>query len=137
MTASVWDLHLTQVQTQLEGIVTNPFVQYAEVRTKEDILAKAGVPLPADAKEVRRKFTLIYASHGGAVNLGELVVYANLDPLLTKLYEKIALIAAIQFLKTLLSTFLIYFVIQRILTRHLMDISYYLKKLDMNTSAIP
>ncbi len=132
--SSVWEMHMPQIQSQLEGIVNIPGIQLAQVVDEGHVLAEAGT-MPV-GKSIHRTVSLSRFEMNGGKPYGNLEVYANVDQVLQKLYNKVLMIFITQFLKTLIASFGIYFVIQRLLTRHLVSMGRYLQALKFE-SAMP
>ncbi len=131
ISSSVWDLHHKQLETQLEGIVTNPSILYVEIKNDAELVASAGI-MP-EGNTVHRTFVLKHKTRERDVDIGQMVIYANLDIVYQKLSRRLLFLFFTQFLKTVILSSVIYLVIQGLLTRHLILISSYLKSLNVNS----
>lgn len=131
VTNSLWELHMPQLRSQLEGIVSSVGIIYAEVNSEGKILVSAGQF--KDDYDLSKTMDLNYNDAGKEIHLGQLRVIASADYIKTKILRKVFVIFLMQFFKTLLTTFLIYLVIQKLLTRHLIKISNYLKAFDLKS----
>jgi len=123
--SSLWEMHYPQVQFQLEGILSIPGIQYVRVMDGDKMLAQAG-SFPT-GRSISRIVNLSHTNKGLELPIGKMEVYADIDQVLQKLYKKVLMVFITQFLKTLIVSFLIYLLMQRLLTRHLVRISDYLK----------
>lgn len=128
--ASLWDFHAARMQTGLDGIVTIPGIQYAAISEKERVLSRSGIE-----KQTRIITKIIKLEHASADNkkheIGVLEIQADLNTVYNKIYKNILVILLSQIIKTFLVSILIYFIIQNILTKHLIYIDHYFRKLNL------
>jgi C4-dicarboxylate-specific signal transduction histidine kinase len=104
-------------------------IEYAEIRDENKVIVAYG-NLPKE-EDFSKSFELIYNNSGKVIHLGQLRVFASSQYIKAKIFKKVCVIFAMQFIKTLIISFLIFLVIQNLLTRHLIDISNYLKFFDL------
>ena len=91
LSASVWNMHEGQIQSQLDGITSIPGIQFVQIRDQNKIIAKSGTLANINTKN--KKIDLIYFdSERKAINVGQLEVHASIDLVLEKIYKKIFLI---------------------------------------------
>lgn len=128
---SLWQLRFSELQSQIEGILTIPGIKNVQVFEQDKVIAAAG-----NFKESETLVTSVNLTHldndKKSLIIGKLVVTANMDEVLDKILRKVMLLFVTQLLKTLLVSFLIYLCLQQIITKHLVHISSYLKYLDLN-----
>lgn len=129
ITSSLWELNDFQIQTQLDGITSVPGVQYVTILYKDRLVASSGV---MSENTISKSIDLIhFDKFGKGTFLGKFVIYGNLDNVWEKIYSKIFIIFISQLFKTMLVSFLIYFSIQKLVTRHLVHISSFVKDLNI------
>jgi C4-dicarboxylate-specific signal transduction histidine kinase len=127
---SLWQLSLTELQTHIDGILSVPGILNVQVIEKNKVVAKAGNFAPT--KTLVRSFNLsYYDDNKSPIYIGKLVVAANVDEVLGKIFNKIIIIFITQFIKTLLVSFFIYLCIKHLITRHLTYITKYLAELQL------
>ena len=130
--SSLWELHEGHMQTQLDGILNIPGIQYACILDKDKMIVESGKK--NNGKVIERSIPLEHLDSKGQTTLiGHLMVYANAANVYQKLYKRFYLIFITQMFKTILVSFLIYLSIQELLTRHLISISHYLKDVKMDS----
>lgn len=128
---SLWDFRHSQLQAQLEGILSVPGIQNVQVIEKNKVIAKAGSF--KEAETLVSRFDLFhYEESNKKIRIGQLVVTASVDEVLNKILQKVFLIFVTQLFKTLLVSFIIYLCIQQIVTRHLVHISKYLRETNLD-----
>jgi C4-dicarboxylate-specific signal transduction histidine kinase len=133
--ASLWELDRTQLQTGIDGILSIPGVKYVEVISDQSHIRLQVGNKPA-GKTVEKTFPLEYEQRPGVRHaLGHLSVYADLDEVIQRVYRKAFVIFLAQLVKTFIITMSMYLVIQKILTRHLIRITDYLKKLQLKNNS--
>lgn len=129
--ASLWELNEFQIQTELDGITSIPGIQYVTILYKGQTIAKSG---KISQNTILKSVDLYhYNKAGQATLLGRLDVYGDVDQVLTKIYNKIFIIFITQFFKTLLVSILIYLSIQQLVTRHIINISSFVKNIDFHS----
>ena len=128
---SLWQLRFSELQSQVEGILTIPGIKNVQVFEQNKVIAKAG-----NFHDSETLVTSVDLTHLDNENktliIGKLVVTANMDEVLDKILRKVMLLFVTQLLKTLLVSFLIYLCLQQIITKHLVHISSYLKEMNLN-----
>ncbi len=132
---SLWELNDLQTQTLLDGIISIPGIEYASITYNNHVIAKAG---SISTNNIQKTIELNHLDKNGEMTiLGNLVVSASEDFVRNKIYNRIWVIFITQFLKILLVSFLIYLSVQKLITRHLIHISNYVKNIDLNTLENP
>jgi C4-dicarboxylate-specific signal transduction histidine kinase len=132
--ASLWELNETQIQTQLDGIISIPGIESAAISYKGKILESSGIE---SNRFIEKKIDLIHLEKNGASNyLGQLIIHASVDQVLDKLLNRIFIIFITQFIKTLLVSAILFFSIQQLFTRHLIQIASFVKHIDIKSKEI-
>lgn len=130
ITNSVWEFHTEQLQLQLEGVLSLSGIQYVKViNDQEKIVGEAG-QMP-EGKMLSQNYDLLYDNRGEKIFIGQISVYAGTKQIWDKLYKKLIFVFLTQFLKSFIVSALYYLVIRRLVTRHIVDISNYLKNFNL------
>lgn len=128
--SSLWELNEFQIQTQLDGITSLPGVEYVAITYRDRLISHSG---KLSKNTIHRSVELFHYDKAGlGTSLGTFVIYGSLDNVLDKIYSKIFILFISQFLKTMLVSFFIYICIQRLITRHLIHISSFVKNMNLN-----
>ncbi len=114
---SLWSFDEDQVQIQLRSMLQLPSVEYAEVQTNYGDRYSAGTPRTGD-DVVSRTFELRYMN-GEVVPLGRVTLQATLRGVRQYLAERTLVIFATEAITTFLIALFIFFIFQRMVTRHL------------------
>lgn len=133
---SLWYVDDDSVNKQLEGILRLPNVQYVEITTK---LQKNNffVGIKKSGKNISHEFPLIYYANSEQFILGNLKIVFNLDIMYHRLIDRLLIILFTQGLEIFLVAVFIYFLVQWLITHHLIEISDYVKKMDYNNKNVP
>lgn len=120
----LWDLDQTQVDNMLKGILKFSDIQYLEVFSKhERSFARAGEI--QEEKVITLWFPVEYAEN----KIGRLRVDATLKGVYQRLQKKVFLILGSQSIKTFFISIFILFIVQYLITRHLVTMAYYARNL--------
>lgn len=129
--ASLWELNELQIQTQLDGIISIPGIQYATIIYDGKIVAASGAK---GGRFMEKTIELVHIEKQGArTYLGQLIIYASIDQLYDKLINKVFIIFISQLLKTFLVSAFLFISIQHLITRHLIHISAFVKNIDLKS----
>lgn len=132
---SLWALDQKLLQTQMEGILSLPDITHLRLRIEPDSELVIG-SIPRDAETKTHSFTLMHEGDQ-SFRLGELTVTANLDRVYREMKQKIGVILATQFLKTLFVSILILLIIRHLVTRHLSDMAAYARDFSLENLSEP
>lgn len=133
--SSLWELNEQQIQTQLDGITSIPGIEFVEIQYKGNTIAKSG---SISKNTINKSVDLIrYDKKQQSTYLGRLNIYASVDQVLVKIYNKIFIIFITQLFKTMLVSFLIYLSVQKLVTGHLIHISSFLENIDFSSLKNP
>lgn len=135
ISASLWALDREQLQVQVEGIRSLPDMQKVEVIVEGKVFVTAG--RIESASSIERTFPLERSYKGETISLGTLFASANLNGVYKRLLDKVFVILGTQAIKTFLVSAFIFLVFQYLVTRHLVRMSAYARKLGVNTLDAP
>lgn len=130
ITHSLWEMNDTQIQVALKGILNLPGVKYIEISDGSKLLFTVGTP--PNGEHVTRSFPLEYKKKDETIKLGQMTVVAGLDHIYAKLRKTLLFIFLTQLIKTTVVSILVLLIIRRLLIRHLISMTDYLRKLDLS-----
>lgn len=131
LSASLWDINSEQVEVLVEGIMKLPDMQYVQVmerfeNRKMEVFSKG---ISATDYDFQREFDLVYKDE----IIGSLFVAASLDEVYQQLWQKAMVILVSQFIKTLLVSVIILFIIYQLVMRHLKTIVEYTRSIKLDS----
>jgi len=140
LTASLWNMDRTLLESQLEGVVRLPDMDQATVRetvagVSEYLEVSAGKK--DGARHLTREFPLIQQSEKGPRKIGILTVHATLSEVYDRLFDKTIVILIGQGIKTFIVSLFILYIVHRLITRHLVSISGFLSGIDSRQNLKP
>ena len=136
LASSLWVDSKNDVQLQLEGIFRLPDMQYLEVVAEDrTIYGKVGVKRTDQV--ISHEFPLHFTHRDKQVNLGTLMVVANLEGVYQRLKDKVLVILVTQTVKTFLVSLFILFLFQILVGRYLKTISAWSESLQADELAQP
>ncbi|MEH6346676.1 MAG: ATP-binding protein [Bermanella sp.] len=132
---SLWNINNDQIQTQIEGILKLPNMQYVQVK---EIIGKRESHLIARGEisehyDLQREFPLVYEGE----TIGKLFIAISLNQVYRRLLEKAAIILVSQTIKTFMVSLAILFIIYQLVVRHIRTIVEYTRNLDLNSLDSP
>ena len=127
---SVWLFDPEGVDLQLQGILQLPDLEYLKVKTSTGEIYTAG-QVPKNDTIIKHVFPLLYVNDGEQHDLGRLEVIANLEGVYQRLIDKTLVILATQAVKTFIVSLFILFIVQYLVTRHLGQMAWYARQLDL------
>jgi len=127
---SVWDMNQAQQEAQYQGILNIPGMSYIEVMNTDNVVVKTQGIKPDRA--MVRFFPIQYSmATGEQVNLGQLIIHADMQDIYDKIISKLMLILGTQFVKTVGVSLIILWFIQFLFTRHLISLERHLVKINL------
>lgn len=136
LASSLWVDSKNDIQLQLDGILRLPDMQFLEVVTEDNtVYGTAGTP--KSTQVITREFSLSYVHREKQVDLGKLLVVANLEGVFQRLKDKVLVILVTQTIKTFLVSLFILFLFQILVGRYLKTISAWSESLQANELAQP
>ncbi|MBI1772284.1 MAG: PAS domain-containing protein, partial [Burkholderiales bacterium] len=134
LSSSLWVTSIRDLELQLNGILRLPDMQYAEVRTDQGALvAKAGQAISTHV--IRHEFPLHFTHRQSQVNIGSVLIVANLEGVYQRLRDKVVVILITQTIKTFLVSLFILMLFQYMVGRHLKKIALFSDRLFAGSKA--
>lgn len=134
--SSLWALDDKQTQLTLEAAVSLPKFAYAHL-TSEDRDFSAGTPLEEGAPAVVHIAPVIFQDGERAQHLGELRIYAPLQPVYQKLMHRAGVTLLMNGIRTLLVACILGYFFDRMVTRHVRRVAKYLEQTPYASDAPP
>jgi signal transduction histidine kinase len=136
---SLWKFDESQIRISLESFLSLPSVIHVELNWNEaqsgdhkiEMGSKEGIVIHGDA--IRHHDLIYKATNTEEYHLGELIITTSDKSAYSNLYKNAIYIALLQSLKTLLISFIILLIFQKVLTRHILDIAKQSKKLSLSS----
>lgn len=132
---SLWNINNDQIQTQIEGILKLPNMQYVQVKEiigqrESHLIARGEI---SESYDLQREFSLVYEEEV----IGKLFIAISLDQVYRRLLEKMIIILVSQTIKTFMVSLAILFIIYQLVVRHIHTIVEYTRHLDLNSLDSP
>jgi PAS domain S-box-containing protein len=132
----LWNLDARQLELQLDGILHLPDIRFVEVREATDradpmVLTAGSHQANAD---VHREFPIFHMSRGAEQTLGVLSIEATLDDVYRRLFDTAIVILISQGAKTFVVSFFILYIVNQLITRHLVTAAKFLGGYDLRRS---
>jgi signal transduction histidine kinase len=124
ITEAVWVADHTQLQLMLTGIQALQDMEYVEVRVDDKIYDSSGVAQTRNVIDLSTD--LVYDYRGSRQTIGHLTVQASLDGVYARLWSRLWIILVANGVKTFFVALFIYFLFDKLVTRHLHRIADYL-----------
>jgi signal transduction histidine kinase len=135
----LWNLDARQLELQVDGIAQLPDIRFVEVREATDradpMVVTAGSHL-ANA-DVHREFPIFHMNRDAEQTLGVLSIEATFDDVYRRLFDRAIVILISQGAKTFAVSFFILYVVNRLITRHLVTAAKFLGGYDLRRSSPP
>lgn len=129
ISAAVWGTDWEQVGVILEGIQKLSDIEYVEVWVDGEVAVSKG--LETESRYITKHFPLQYLHRSRMVVVGEMKIVASLSGVYQSLMDRIWIILASNTIKTFLVAFFLYFVFNRLITRHLVRMSEFFNSQDI------
>ncbi len=131
LTNSLWDFDRDQIQIQLNSILSMRDIVYLEISVNGLPVFSAG-QFNKSKRTIAREFEMVYSIFNDK-NIGTLRAVASLDGVYTRLLRRVKVILVTQGMKTFFVSIFILFIIHYLVTRHVIALVNYTKKMDLNT----
>ncbi len=136
LSKSLWYFNRELMETQLNGILQLPDIEYLEIRGADGkALMTAGKP--QTEMIISRQFSLKHERKGRGSEIGTLYVVATLKGAYQRLSEKVLVILMTQACTIFLLAIGILFIFRYFVTRHLNTMARYTQQIDLNHLDIP
>ena len=135
----LWNLDARQLELQVDAILHLPGIRFVEVREATDRAAPIVVSAGSRqaTADVRREFHILYTHRGAEQTLGVLTVEATFADVYRRLFETAVVILLSQGAITFVVSFFILYIVNRLVTRHLVATAKFLDGYDLRGSPPP
>jgi signal transduction histidine kinase len=135
----LWNLDAPQLELQVDGILHLPAIRFVEVREATDranaMVVTAGSH-QANA-DVHREFPIFHMGRGAEQTVGVLSIEATFDDVYRRLFDTAIVILISQGAKTFVVSFFILYIVNRLITRHLVTAAEFFGAYDLHRSPPP
>jgi PAS domain S-box-containing protein len=128
LTDAVWVADREQVQTQIDGLLRLPDLEYIGIAVDGATRWSAGQAV--SQRTVGADIPLLRQHRGQALTIGSVRVVASVDRVLARLWDQLLLILLSNAVKTLLVAGFMLLVFQYLVTRHLTRIAAFVRRID-------
>jgi len=128
LTDAVWVADSEQVQTQLEGLLRLPDIEYIGIVVDDNARWSAGKSV--SQRIVSAEIPLVRAHRGQALTIGSVRVAASVDGVIERLWRRLLVTLISNAVKTLLVAGFMLLVFQYLVTRHLTRIAAFVRRID-------
>lgn len=128
---NLWDMDEKTVKITMEGLLNIPHVKHILIEDRDKMIMEVGsikVEHP-----LQREFPLSYTYGDETRRLGVLKIDIDIGEAYKELWANVKIGLIYTLILIFLVTFSIYFLFQRLVTRHLFDISSYLKQIKIGS----
>jgi signal transduction histidine kinase/ActR/RegA family two-component response regulator len=132
---SVWQFDVDLVNSQLEGLLHLPDVEFAAVVVDGQVRWSAG-HVQAQ-RQLRTELLLMYVQGGEARAIGTLQVVASVDRALARVWDRVLVALLGNGIRTLLVAVFLLFVFQLLVTQHLARVARFLRSISPARLAAP
>jgi len=127
---ALWVADTQELQTQLQGLLRLPDMQYLEIKENNKIWAAVGEPVQENS--ISHQYAMVHEYRGREFNIGTLTVVATLKNIYSRLVRRAMVILVSNGIKTFLVAGFITYIFQQLITRHLVKIADYTANYDMS-----
>lgn len=135
LAASIWVIDERLINTQLNGLIQLPDINYISIKDDSGQSWNGGTPKPTHT--LNKIFPLVYKSPTDNINVGTLEVQVDMDAIYDRLYDKAILILLSNGIKTFLVAGFILFLVWYNITKHLDKLSKYCKRINLDADFEP
>ncbi|MFB2720150.1 ATP-binding protein [Shewanella xiamenensis] len=135
LAASIWVIDERLINTQLNGLIQLPDINYISIKDDSGQSWNAGNSKPTHT--LNKIFPLVYKSPTDNINVGTLEVQVDMDAIYDRLYDKAILILLSNGIKTFLVAGFILFLVWYNITKHLDKLSKYCKRINLDADFEP
>jgi signal transduction histidine kinase len=128
LVTSLWLGDTLMLQRQLQGIVSLPDIDFAEIRTHDGEVFSVGTPQMQSI--TAHRVSLMYSDQGTPQPVGTMTLIATLDGVYQNLWDRVWIILASNGAKTLAVCVFLFFFVQYLVTRHLAHIARHFSAID-------
>ncbi len=132
---TLWASDVKELRTHAEGILQTRDMQYLEIRDADRVWVAVGKPQTRNV--ISRQFTMSHSLRGRKINIGTLTVVASLDGVYQRLMDRAWFILATNAIKIFLLAGFIFIIFHTLVTRHLVSIADFARRLNAETLDAP
>ena len=130
LAASIWVIDERLINTQLNGLIQLPDINYISIKDDSGQAWNAGEQKQEHSLD--KTFPLVYKSPTENINVGTLETQVDVDAIYQRLYDKAIIILLSNGIKTFLVAGFILFLVWFNITKHLDKLSQYCKNIDID-----
>ncbi|KIO36703.1 sensor histidine kinase [Shewanella sp. cp20] len=130
LAASIWVIDERLINTQIDGLIQLPDITYIEINDDSGQHWQAGTATPENT--IERSFKLVYGSGNENIDVGTLLVQADLRVVYEKLLDRAIIILLSNAIKTFIVAGFILFLVWFLVTRHLHKLSDYSQNINLD-----
>ena len=131
LSQSLWYMDKKYAETQLNGILQLPDIQYLKITSKvKQNNISAGILQTQNI--LSYEFPLIHRANDRKYDVGVIRIIVNLNNIYQRLFNRVLVILGTQALKTFLVSGFIFIIVQWLITRHLINISNFVQHLNID-----
>lgn len=127
---SLWLLDTAQLNSQIDGVLHLRDISRVEITKDDKILYEKGDPPEKNAPISRSNLT--YRYNNTNIKLGELVLYASLQGVYSRLIDKVWVILISNGVKTFFVSIFVYLLFQYLVTRHIQKIIRFIRRYEIS-----
>jgi PAS domain S-box-containing protein len=128
LTDAVWVADRQQVQTQLDGLLRLPDIEYIGISVDGQTRWSSGKV--ASRRKITADVPLVREHRGQTLTIGTVQVVASVDRVLLRLWDQLLVVLVSNAIKTLLVAGFMLLVFQHLVTRHLTHIAAFVRRID-------
>ena len=128
LTDSVWVADRDQVQTQLDGLLRLPDIEYIGIRVDGQVRWSAGKAV--SQRQRTAEVPLVRQHRGQALTIGTVQVVGSVDNVVARLWDQLLATLISNGVKTLLVAGFMLLVFQYLVTRHLTHVAAFVRRID-------
>ncbi|MCM2284838.1 MAG: PAS domain S-box protein [Desulfobacula sp.] len=132
---SLWISDTELLQTQIDGMMKLPDMQYVGVVQDKKSIAEAGII--KDKNVITEEFSLPYTYQDKTISLGTLRVVYTLENIYSRMITDAFVLILSQSIAILLISCFIFFIFYRLVARHLYELVNYARSLSVDTLETP
>ncbi len=132
---TLWASDARELRTHAEGIMQMRDMQFLEIRDANRVWVTIGEPQTKNV--ISRQFPMTHKLRGRDINIGTLTVTASLEGVYQRLMDKVWIILSTNAIKTFLVAGFIFVIFHALVTRHLVNIANFARRLNTETLDTP
>lgn len=128
---SLWEMNEESLRIHAEGILKMPGISYLKVFEKDKLYYQGGTEPEEESPNL--VIPLVYTDQYKTENIGSIIVYADIEYAISRIRAMILEIFLTQLLRVLAVSTLIFYVIQRIITKPVLKIIEHLNAINLDS----